>query len=50
MAKRKSHKKSHTRKRRHTKRGIMGAIGAIDMMAPVAMIGGAVLGLSLIHI
>lgn len=44
MAKRKSHKKSYTRRRRHAKRGVLGAIGKIDMMAPVAMIGGAVLG------
>lgn len=47
MAKRK-HKKSYTRRRRSS-RGVMGAIGKIDMMAPVAMIGGAVLGRFLVN-
>lgn len=47
MAKRK-HKKSHTRRRR-TSRGVMGAIGKFDIMAPVTMIGGAVLGRYLVN-
>lgn len=48
MAKRK-HKKSYTRRRRSSSRGVMGAIGKIDMMDPVAMIGGAVLGRFLVN-
>lgn len=47
MAKRKK-KKSYTRRRRSS-RGVMGAIGKIDMMAPVAMIGGGVLGRFLVN-
>lgn len=47
MAKRKK-KKSYTRRRRSS-RGVMGAIGKIDMIAPVAMIGGGVLGRFLVN-
>lgn len=47
MAKRK-HKKSYSRRRR-TSRGVMGAIGKFDIMAPVTMIGGAVLGRYLVN-
>jgi hypothetical protein len=41
MAKRKKAKKSYTKRRRRSR---MGSIGALDLMAPVAMIGGAVIG------
>ena len=47
MAKRK-HKKSYSRRRRSS-RGVMGAIGKFDIMAPVTMIGGAVLGRYLVN-
>lgn len=47
MAKRKK-KKSYTR-RSSSRRGVMGAIGKIDLMGPVAMIGGGVLGRFLVN-
>jgi hypothetical protein len=46
MAKRKKAKKSYTKRRR---RSTMGAIGKIDLMAPIAMIGGAVVGRFLVN-
>ena len=45
MAKRKA-KKSYTKRRRRSR---MGAIGKIDLMAPIAMIGGAVVGRFLVN-
>jgi len=45
MAKRKV-KKSYTKRR---KRSRMGSIGALDLMSPVAMIGGAVIGRFLVN-
>jgi len=45
MAKRKA-KKSYTKRRRRSR---MGAIGKIDLMAPIAMIGGAVIGRFLVN-
>lgn len=47
MAKRKK-TKSYSRRRRSS-RGVMGAIGKFDIMAPVTMIGGAVLGRYLVN-
>lgn len=40
--KRKKHKK--VSRRRHSRRGIMGAVGKFDIIAPISMIGGAVAG------